>query len=236
MGRRPLRAPMVHMKFHFPRFGSSRPRSGSRGRSRSRSSSHRGVSVPQPTELPRNTGTSPRSSKADFNMSGPSHTYDVELVKSGLQGSAFLPVKVTLGSDGVVIKMREGDRMIRSFNWDHLFGWVATEHGFKLQTDRVGTYLEMRASNGKEIANMCNKCARQKLSRLVYRDGGASLPAPVAKTRTEPNLPVARQQQSPSPLERQKTTGLRDETVREAKFFQDRRSYLHLAVVTGAGP
>ena len=121
----------------------------------------------------RNTGAAPQ---ADFNVLGERVVYEVELIRSGAAG-ATLPVKLEVGSDGIMLRQQD-DAPIRSFGWSSLYGWAVKETAFRLQTDELGTALEMRAPDPAAVCTACSDSAKRKVSHLVFSEGGARMQPP----------------------------------------------------------
>uniref|UniRef100_A0A7S3BCN2 RING-type domain-containing protein n=1 Tax=Haptolina ericina TaxID=156174 RepID=A0A7S3BCN2_9EUKA len=129
-------------------------------------------------DFPRSIGVVP---PRNFNTRDRHAAFEVELVKFGALVTAFLPAVLEVGADGILLRqMSDGQPPIRAFSWKMLYGWLATDTGFRLQTDVVGTYIDMRTPGGRAMTDALNKYAQQHLSHLVFRDGGAMLPPPRA--------------------------------------------------------
>ena len=96
---------MPLMKFHMPSLTRRSRTASAPDPTAGSSSTPPQPTVPPPTALPRNVGTKPAG---NFNTSGQITLFDVELIKSGAEGSAFLPIFLEVGSDGIALKRKVG--------------------------------------------------------------------------------------------------------------------------------
>lgn len=87
----------------------------------------------------------------------------VDLVKSSAIGAQFLPVLLEVSVNGLWLTSMAGSP-IRNFDFKEIFGWTSTVGGFRLITDTMGTYLDMRTEDGETIVTACEMAAHEQLA------------------------------------------------------------------------
>lgn len=103
--------------------------------------------------------------------------FAVELIK---EGKEYFPAQLMVRKKEIRIISPSG-KLLSKFSFEVIPGWSVTRVGFRLHTDRVGTFLDMRTSSADEIAAACSRAAED---HLLCFGGGQTKASPLLEAQS----------------------------------------------------